>query len=282
MAVNKSYGLLQRNANYVATKTFKVKTRREFVYLIEEKKLFGENKFIHGNSRVSHDNYNFDFDDSNRKFWLEEKVYEPRAFDRDSLLARCSTILLRGRRAKFIQTQDSITHYHSSEEYLKEQDSIYNSLYSLGFSFNGVGFRNTFKSNHFGFPALSTVSTHLEWEDRYNVDFEYEKEFKNGHAIEVRPFVDYGRNRDLKGRNGLFIRSAPVCKNVLSKGDTYDLWIRTLSPANRVRNRLVELNHEFEITNGLYLRTGIEASLRQALTNVVYPDWVEVFGDFRH
>ena len=59
-------------------------TRREFVYLIEEKKLFGENKFIHGNSRVSHDNYNFDFDDSNRKFWLEEKVYEPRAFDRDS------------------------------------------------------------------------------------------------------------------------------------------------------------------------------------------------------
>lgn len=266
-------------------------TKREFVYLIEEKNLFKENKFIHGNSRVSHDNYNFDFDDSNRKFWLEEKVYEPRAFDQDTTFWKeVRPFYLEGEELQFIQTQDSITNYHSSEEYLQEQDSIYNSLTVWDFLFNGIGFRNTFKKQSFWFSSLiNGVDPFGVGGFRYNVDFEYEKEFKNGHAIEVRPFLDYGHNnRDLKGTLGLGYLYDPLRFSKVSFriGDTYDFVNSyqsiqgTLSPANRVRNRVIEINHEFEIINGLYLRTGIEASLRQALTNIVYPDWVEVFGDF--
>ena len=115
--------------------------KREFVYLIEEKNLFSENNFIHGNSRVSHDEYQFEFDDSDRRFWLEEKVYEPRPFDRDtSFWKAIRPFYLEGEELSFINTQDSITNYHSSEEYLSEQDSVYNSLTVWDFLFNGVGF----------------------------------------------------------------------------------------------------------------------------------------------
>ena len=265
--------------------------KREFVYLIEEKNLFSENNFIHGNSRVSHDEYQFEFDDSNRRFWLEEKVYEPRAFDRDtSFWKAIRPFYLEGEELSFINTQDSITNYHSSEEYLSEQDSVYNSLTVWDFLFNGVGFRNTLKKQSFWFSSLvNGIDPFGVGGFRYNMDFEYEKEFKNGRAIELRPYLDYGHNnRDLKGTFGIGYLYNPLrfAKLSFRIGDTYDFVNSyqsiqgTLSPANRVRNRVIEINHEFEIINGLYLRTGIEASLRQALTNIVYPEWVDVFGDF--
>ena len=265
--------------------------KREFVYLIEEKNLFSENNFIHGNSRVSHDEYQFEFDDSNRRFWLEEKVYEPRAFDRDtSFWKAIRPFYLEGEELSFIDTQDSITNYHSSEEYLSDQDSVYNSLTVWDFLFNGVGFRNTFKKQSFWFSSLvNGIDPFGVGGFRYNMDFEYEKEFKNGRAIELRPYLDYGHNnRDLKGTFGMGYLYNPLrfAKLSFRIGDTYDFVNSyqsiqgTLSPANRVRNRVIEINHEFEIINGLYLRTGIEASLRQALTNIVYPEWVDVFGDF--
>ena len=265
--------------------------KREFVYLIEEKNLFSENNFIHGNSRISHDEYQFEFDDSNRNFWLEEKVYEPRAFDRDtSFWKEIRPFYLESEELSFIQTQDSITNYQSSEKYLLEQDSLYNSLSVWDFLFNGVGFRNSKKKQSFWFSSIvNGVDPFGVGGFRYNMDFEYEKEFKNGHAIELRPYLDYGHNnRDLKGTFGLGYLYAPLkfAKMSFRIGDTYDFVNSyqsiqgTLSPANRVRNRVVELNHEFEVINGLYLRTGIEASLRQALTNIVYPEWVDIFGDF--
>ncbi len=266
--------------------------KREFIYLIVERNLFKENVFIHGSSRVSHENYSFEFDDSKRRFWLEEKVFDPKAFDRDTSFWKDNRPFhLEQSEVDFIKTQDSITNYHSSEEYLLEQDSIFNSLTVWDFLFNGVGFRNTFKKQSFWFSSLVDGVDPLGVGGyRHNLDLEYNKEFKNGQAIEIRPYIDYGfNNRDLKGTLSLGYLYDPLkfSKMSIRIGDTYDYVNSyqsiqgTLSPANRVRNKVVELNHEFEITNGLYLRTGVEASMRRALTDIVYPDWIEeVFGDF--
>ena len=143
------------------------------------------------------------------------------------------------------------------------------------------------KSNHFWFSSfIDGVDPFGVGGFRYNVDFEYEKEFKNGHAIEVRPYLDYGHNnRDLKGTLGMGYLYDPLrfAKMSFRIGDTYDFVNSyqsiqgTLSPANRVRNRVVELNHEFEITNGLYLGRVLRLHFAQALTNIVYPDWVGEF-----
>ena len=264
-------------------------SKREFIYLVTERYLGKPNVFIHGSSQVSHSNYEFEFDDSKRTFWLEQQVYVPEAFDRDSSYwENVRPFHLEVEEVEFIRVQDSISRYLMSEGYLTEQDSIYNTFTPWDFLFNGVGFRNTFKKQSFrisslmdGFDLLGVGGM------RQRFDFTYTKEFKNAHAIELFPQIDYGRtNKDIKGTFGIGYVYNPMKFSKLSFriGDTYDFIngyqsiVGTFSPSNRVNNKLVEVNHQLEVLNGLYFRTGFEYSKRRAITNIEYPDWASEWG----
>ena len=275
--------------NYETIEGRLLPVQREFVYLILERNLASPNVYIHGNSHISHSNYTFDFDDSNRKFWLEEQVYVPEAYDRDSSYWEgVRPFHLDDDEKEFIREQDSISSYLMSEEYLMEQDSIYNSLTLWDFLFNGVGFRNTFKKQSFRFSSfMEGVDILGVGGYRHKVDFSYKKEFKNAHAIHVFPQIDYGKNnKDIKGTFGIGYMYNPMrfAKMSIRVGDTYDFIngyqsiVGTFSPSNRVNNKLVEINHQLEIVNGLYFRTGFEYSKRQAITNIEYPDWATEWG----
>ena len=87
-------------------------SKREFIYLVTERYLGKPDVFIHGSSQVSHSNYEFKFDDSNRKFWLEQQVYVPEAFDRDSSYwDNVRPFHLEVEEVEFIRVQDSISRY---------------------------------------------------------------------------------------------------------------------------------------------------------------------------
>ncbi|HLP53731.1 MAG TPA: DUF5686 and carboxypeptidase regulatory-like domain-containing protein [Fluviicola sp.] len=263
-----------------------VPTRREYVYLIKEGK-----KKIHGNVRLLHSDYGFEVEDNNGKFWLESTVYTPEAFNRDS--AYWSSIRpfhLKQEEINFIHQQDSIAKYYASEEYLKKQDSTYNTLNVWDFLFNGVGFRNTFKKQEFYFNSLiEQVIPFGVGGYRHRLDFSYDKGFKNNHELSINPVVDYGfHNKDFKGQIGVGYMYNPrrFSKFFIEGGDIYDFVTGyqsiqgTFAPANRVRNRKLEIYHRLELINGLYFKTGIFYSNRSSIDNIEYPSWVDQFGFF--
>ncbi len=263
-----------------------VPTRREYVYLIKEGK-----KKIHGNVRLLHSDYGFEVEDNNGKFWLESTVYTPEAFNRDS--AYWSSIRpfhLKQEEINFIHQQDSIAKYYASEEYLKKQDSTYNTLNVWDFLFNGVGFRNTFKKQEFYFNSLiEQVIPFGVGGYRHRLDFSYDKGFKNNHELSINPVVDYGfHNKDFKGQIGVGYMYNPrrFSKFFIEGGDIYDFVTGyqsiqgTFAPANRVRNRKLEIYHRLELINGLYFKAGIFYSNRSSIDNIEYPSWVDQFGFF--
>lgn len=263
-----------------------VPTRREFVYLLKE----GKEK-IHGNVRLLHSEYAFDYDDSDRKFWLETQVYTPEAYTRDSSYWNSiRPFYLKQEEITFIQQQDSITKYYASEAYLKQQDSTYNTLNIWDFLFNGVGFRNTFKKQEFYIDGLiNQVVPFGVGGYRHRLNVSYDKTFKNNHELSINPQIDYGfHNKDLKGQIGVGYMYNPrrFSKFFVEVGDVYDFMNGyqsiqgTFAPANRVRNRKMEIYHRMELVNGLYFKAGIFYSDRQSIDNIEYPSWVDNFGFF--
>ena len=82
-----------------------VPRKREFIYLIRDYP-----NYIHGNIKLFHSKYKFDFDDSDRKFWLESTTYLPEAFvNKDTNYWQNERpIKLNDREMEFIRVQDSI------------------------------------------------------------------------------------------------------------------------------------------------------------------------------
>lgn len=263
-----------------------VPTRREFIYLIRE----GKTR-INGNIRLMHSDYHFEVEDSDRKFWLETTMYTPEALTRDtSYWNAVRPFHLKPEEITFIHQQDSIAKYHASEEYLEQQDSTYNTLKVWDFLFNGVGFRNTFKKQELYIePLINQVVPFGVGGYRHRLNVSYEKTFRNNHALSLAPQIDYGfHNKDLKGQLGVGYLYNPrrFSKFFVEVGDVYDFLNGyqsiqgTFSPANRVRNRKIEVYHRMELVNGLYFKCGIFYSNRQSIENIDYPAWVNAFGTF--
>lgn len=260
--------------------------KREFVYLIKEGK-----DYIHGNILVSSKNYTFDFKTDERAFWTEIRRFEPEAFETDSAYwVDKRPFVLNDGAQEFIRIQDSIRDYESSEEYLSTQDSIYNTLSIWDFLFNGVGFRNTYKNQEIRFiPLIEQVVPFGIGGYRHAIAGYYRKGFENGKEIEFRPRIDYGfANKDVKGSIGLGYTYNPLrfARLYVEGGDIYDFVNSyesiqgTLGPANRVRNKRLTIEHEIEVTNGVYLATNLHYSQRRSIDNLIQPEWVEIFENF--
>lgn len=263
-----------------------VPVRKEFIYLIKEGR-----KNIHGAIRVNHTNHTFQFDDSKHNFWLETIHYADDAFDKPEIYwDSIRPFPLKPAERKFIREQDSIVKYHSSEEYLVEQDSIYNNLTIWSFLFNGIGGRNTFKKQEWSInPLIQQVVPFGVGGYRHRLGGSYSKGYANGKSWTISPLIDYGfTNKDVKGTvSGAFLYD-PLHFSKLSFeiGDEYDFLNNyqsiqgSFAPANRVRNRKLTINHRREFFNGFYLKTGIFVSNRTAITGITYPEWVNAFGFF--
>lgn len=274
-------------AQYEMMEDRPVVTKREFIYRIKEGK-----DFIHGKIQVSHSDYAFEFNEEDRNFWTETRRYEPAAFDTDSAYwSDLRPFQLSDGAESFIRIQDSINTYESSEAYLLMQDSIYNSLTVWDFLFNGVGFRNTYKKQTIRFtPLIEQVIPFGVGGYRHALGVYYRKGFENNKEIEIRPRIDYGfLNKDLKGSLGIGYRYDPMrfSRLYIEGGDVYDFVNSyesiqgTLGPANRVRNKRLTIEHEFEVFNGFYLATNFQYSQRRSIDSLEFPEWNDVFGNFQ-
>ena len=277
MQIEGSYRFLQRTL---------VPTHRKFNYIISEGK-----SLIFGNSEIYYKNFNISFPEKENKFWLESILYDSKAFDqkkkywdtiRPTKLAKIDSL--------FIAKQDSIFAVVNSDSAIVRRDSIYNTVTLWDFYYNGIGFRNTYKKREiYIIPFLEQIVPFGVGGFRYKLGGSYKKEFNNGKEFYIKPLVDYGfYNKDLKGELTIKYYYNPLKNSYvrINGGDMYDFVnsyqsiIGTWGPSNRVRNQKFEIAHRMELINGLYINKEFLFSYRSAISNITYPDWVNLFGTF--
>lgn len=262
-------------------------TRKDFVYSIKE----GKTK-INGLIRVRQSDYSFEKLDKPSKFWLETSSFSDDAFDRDSSYWTVNRPFeLTDLEKKFIHTQDSIITYHESDEFKRRNDSIRNRITFISVVFDGIGHTNSFKKYSIWFnPLISQMIPFGVGGYRHRLQVEYTKEFKNGKKLSLNPEADYGfLNRDLKGSMGasFMYNTMNFSKIGFEVGDVYDFVTSNqniqgaFAPANRVRNKKMQVNYSQELLNGLYLKASVLFSDRKSIDSLKYPSWVNLFGGFQ-
>jgi hypothetical protein len=264
-----------------------VPVRKEFIYSLKE-----GSTIINGLIRVAQKDYQFQVDDSKRNYWLETKVYEKDAFEKDSTYwNETRPFSLKSFEKDFIHSQDSIINYHESEEFLRMNDSTRNRITFLNVLFTGFGHVNSFKKYElYVNPIIAQVVPFGVGGYRHKLDINYKKEFKNSKELSLSPGIDVGfNNGDIKGQFGATYLFNPLhfSKIGFQVGDVYDFISgsqniqSTLAPSNRVRNRKIALEYSRELINGLYFKGDLLYSLRESIENLEYPDWVSYFGEFQ-
>ena len=277
---------MQISCNYQLIDSVLAPTMRKFKYSIKEGK-----DYTFGNSTITYANYKFLNDEKENKFWNETIVYEPKAFNQttnywDSI----RPIRLMKRDSLFMIKQDSISSVYYSDTAINRRDSIYNALSWIDILYKGMGFRNTYKKREIFINGLLNQYVPLGvGGQRHRLNVSYKKGFNNGKEIFFNPIIDYGLdNKDFKGEIAVkyFYDPLKLSSIRFEVGDVYDFvnsyqsFIGTWGPSNRVRNQKFEIAHRMEIANGLFLNKEFLFSNRSAITNVKYPEWVSLFGTF--
>jgi len=272
---------IEIKCNYEKVDSVLVPTTRTFNYLIKDGK-----KFIEGVAQVKQKSYSFKVEETSKKFWLETATYTDDAFDKDSIFWNESRgFPLKPFELEYINKQDSIVNYHESEAYLRKIDSTRNEFTWKNLLFGGWGHANSFKK--YEFQILPLIGTFQPfgvggWRTLFMVF--YQKEFKNGKIIDVKPFLNYGNyNKDLKGSfdGAILYNRINFSKIGFKIGDEYDLIGNTqnvmssIIPTNRVSNKRFEINFSRELINGLYLKSELLYSDRKSIENIQYPPWMD-------
>jgi hypothetical protein len=272
---------IEIKCNYEKVDSVLVPSSRTFNYLIKDGK-----KFIEGVAQVKQKSYSFKVEETSKKYWLETATYADDAFDKDSVFWNESRgFPLKSFEIDYINEQDSILTYHESEEYLRKMDSTRNEFTWKNLLFGGWGHVNSFKKYEIQFSPLVGSFQPFGvggWRTLFLVS--YQKEFKNGKIINVKPFINYGNyNKDLKGSfdGAILYNRMNFSKIGFKIGDEYDIIGNTqnvmssIIPTNRVSNKRFEVNFSRELINGLYLKSDLLISDRKSIDNILYPPWMD-------
>ena len=259
---------------------------RKFEYFVYD---FG--KFINVSSDISYSNYIFSDEVKSFSFWKEPIVFTPECFDKKhEYWKKNRAKQLNDIDLKFIKKSDSIANFKNSTKFLKEKDSAQNQITLLDVLGFGVNFNNSIKKQKFWVSGLFFQVVPLGVGGyRHRLWFNFTKTFKNGQALSLEPVIDYGfLNKDIKGEFAASYTYNPLrfSKLTIRVGDIYD-YINsyqsisgTFGPSNRVRNQKLEIEHRFEVFNGLFLKSEFLHSNRIAIGDLKYPNWVNAFGVF--
>ncbi|MDP5170511.1 MAG: DUF5686 and carboxypeptidase regulatory-like domain-containing protein [Bacteroidia bacterium] len=213
------------------------------------------------------------------------------AFERDSSFwSEIRPMSLSTVEDAFVIKQDSISTYHRSAEYLREQDSIYNQLSWLDFLFQGITFRDRARGMRYYFdPIASQPRPFGVGGYRHAVGGSVVKTWSRKKALSFRGEFDYGvTNKDPKGsmRLGFLYDPRHDARAYVSVGDNYSTITNftnigaILSRSNFVNKRFIAAGHRREIANGLMLDVNADLADYRAINQLKLAEWGnELFGD---
>ena len=261
--------------------------REEFFYNAKEGK-----KRILGNTVILYSNYITDTIFDKKFFNNELRLTLDGAYEKDSSYwSKTRPISLKESEQEFIREQDSITAYHKSVVYLKEQDSIINRVDIWDILFNGIGFQNSFKKQTLYF---SPIVEQMRWLGvggyRHAIGGEIDKEFNTATKAGLYYELNYGfHNEDLKGYIGgdflylpkKFARLHAEYRNTYELLNEYESIESIFSRGNYVNDLFYSFGHELELVNGLFADIILEFGQKKPITEIALSSWsTEVFGDF--
>lgn len=190
---------------------------------------------------------------------------------------------------RLIQTTDSIKEAHSKKEYLDSIDAVTNRVKLLNLLWYGQSHVNRKNETFWNFPALpQTFLAASPGGARIVLWTSYWHRFKSKRTIALNPNVNWGiRNRDWKGSfSGNFLYN-PFKRAIfsLSFGRSFELiyqrdaWVNLFKRSNFFEQDYLNLGHDFELVNGLYLSTTASYSKRRSIDGYKFGELSnDVFG----
>jgi len=267
----KFYDQFRIRQNYNMLDSVWMIERQEFDY---ETKVGGKKNFV-GNTLITVQAFEKNVQYPSKFFGNEISVLTKEATERDSsywLASRPEP--LTQEQNKLVKYQDSIQAVLTSDVYLDSIQAEYNKIEFLDLVWNGVGFRDHKKKSHIWIgPLPSMLDFKVVGGWRVGPYASYFRRFESGRMVRTSLRATMGlKNNDVQGSYSYWMRYAPrkLADFRIATGRTFDsindddAYLNQLRSANYILNDFLDLRHQIELVNGLFLHTRTSYNNRQS------------------
>ena len=264
-----------------------IPTLQTFNYLTKQ----GRYKTFKGETVIKFSEFENDYLFPDKFFNNEVSVITREAYKRDSSYWKAiRPEPLTPQEQRVVTYRDSMKAITESKAY---QDSIqleYNKVKLIEIFWEGVGWRTNAKKEHIFFGPLPSF---IDWEViggwRVGPWGSYFRRFENGKMLRVGGGINYGfRNKDITGNISAWHRYNPFKLADISVSydknfesiNAGDAFLNQLRPSQYILTWEYQLQHRFEIINGLYLSTNFLMADRQSASGfLINNELEELFED---
>jgi Family of unknown function (DUF5686)/CarboxypepD_reg-like domain len=261
------------------------KAREDYYYNVKD----GKTRY-YGNTIALHTNYQLDPEHPKNFFRNELRRVEQEAFERDSTYwEELRPFALKEAELEFIHYQDSVYKYRHSDEYLHEQDSIFNRLTIWDILLQGISFRVRKAGMAFNFsPVVEQINPFGVGGYRHHLSGNISKTWTKYNRLSLSGDASYGvKNNNIRGGGRLTYTYNPkhFASAYFKGGDRFSpvnqntTILTVLSRSNFIRRTYIGAGHEMEVVNGIFFSVDAEIADRQSITDQKLEQWsTEIFG----
>tara|TARA_B110000211_G_C14079015_1_gene553573 strand:+ start:535 stop:2994 length:2460 start_codon:yes stop_codon:yes gene_type:complete len=272
--------------NYIKKDSVYVLNRQEFFYKVHRGK-----SVLHGSVYNKFTNYEVNITHPKKTFSNLVRVTVDSAYTRDTTYWKnVRSIPLKKEEKDFVDVADSIAAFEKSPEYLNRLDSINNRVTVLNVLINGIDHYNREKGvKWFIDPLLTQMRFAGVGGYRHAIGANVIKTYKNNNELDLYTKADYGfGNNDLLVNGKVKFTYLPkrfaqlrVAGGSKYQMLTYEQNIATIfSRSNFVRNDFLEVGHEHELINGLFLAVTAKYMQRTSIEGLNTAAWSDdLFGE---
>ena len=284
---SKAYDQFRIQQNYKKFDDLWIIEKQEFEY---ETKVSSRKNFV-GSTVITIEDFKKDVEYDDKFFGNEISVLTKEALERDSAYWNTNRAEpLTKTQAELVAYQDSVQAWLTSDIYLDSIEADYNKVELLDIAWDGVGFRNHRKKSSLWIgPLPSLIEFKIVGGFRAGPYLDYFRRFDNGQMINTTLRATLGfSNLDFNGEYTYWMRYDPhkladfrfrISRDFESLNFN-DALVNQLRQSNYFLNDRLEVQHRFELVNGLYLRTNARYNNRSSANRFNGSTFIsEIVGD---
>jgi len=263
--VEQEYSLVNKKAWMI--------TRQQFIYFSKS----GKQK-LSGKTTVDYKDFQLNKTFPPKYFGVEVSATAQSAYERDSSFWQTvRTEPLSKKEMRYIRYKDSVYTATHTEIYLDSVDRIINKITPKKLLLTGLTFNDHEKERRWYLGSLAQLYQPFQLGGtRISLFFNYSKTYKSRKAIILWNNISYGiRNHDVNGNISFTKLYDPFHRSYyhinVERNFEYifqgDAWINMLKRSNVYLKNGLGIGHNFEVVNGLYLFTDMNAAFRRSVSD---------------